>query len=170
MKTKSFILITILIIALSCKKQPDIIQPPLLDIKFENIPGSTIEPDDQDSVFAEYFVSPLSVHISEYHLEQFKLKNLDIEQRIFAFQAITSEDSEVFIKGKNVAGMSGGMGFDKHYNVSQVDNKFAVPVKFSDRVIKNNDTIEHREKNGYIKIQYKSGYSGRIVRKTLIIK
>jgi hypothetical protein len=170
MKTKSFILITILVIAHSCKKQPDITLTPLLDIKFENISSSTVESSGQDSVYAKYFVSPLSVNIFEYHLEQFKLKNPDIEQRIFAFQVTTLEDSEVFIKGKNVMAMSGGIGFNKSYIVTQIENKFAIPVKLSDRVIKNNDTIEHRKENGYIKVQYRSGYSGRIVRKTLIIK
>jgi endoglucanase Acf2 len=168
-KTKSFILITILLFAYSCKKQPDITLSPFIDIKFENIPGSTVESGSQDSVFAKYFVSPLSISILEYHLEKFKLKNPDIEQRIFAFQVTTSEDSEVFIKGKNVIAMSGGMGFDKSYYVRQIRNKFAIPVRFSDRVIKNNYTIEHRKENGYIKVQYRSGYSGRIVRKILII-
>jgi hypothetical protein len=169
-ENKTFFLIMILVIAYSCKKQSDITLPPFLDIKFENAPISTVEPTGQDSVFAKYFVSPLSVHIFEYHLEQFKLKNPDIEQRIFAFQVTTSEDSEVFIKGRNVMTMSGGIGFDKYSKVTQIDNKFAIPVKNSDKVIKINDTIEHRKENDYITVQYKSGYSGRIVRKTLTIK
>jgi hypothetical protein len=169
MKTKSFILITILLIAYSCKKQPEVTLPPLLDIKFENVPSGTLESSAQDTVFAEYFVSPLLVHIIEYHLEQFKLKNPDIDQSVFAFQVTSSEDSEVFIKGRNILATSGGMAFNKNYYVTQVYNNFAVPVKLSDRVIKNNDTIEHRQDTGYLKVQYRSGYSGRIIRKTLII-
>jgi hypothetical protein len=170
MKTKSLILITILVIAYSCKKQPDITQVPLIDIKFGNTASSTVEPSGQDSVFAKDIGSLLSLQIIEYHLEQFKLNNLDIEQRIFAFQVITSEDSEVFIKGKNIMTMSGGTGFDKYYKVTQIENKFAIPVKVSDRVIKNNDTLERRKENDFIKVQYKSGYSGRMIKKTLILK
>jgi hypothetical protein len=167
MKTEAIILIMILVI--SCKKQPDITVPPFLDIKFENITISDIKPIGPDSVYAKYFTSPLSVQIFEYHLEQFKLKNPDIEQGIFAFQITTPEDSEVFVKGKNI-GSSGGIGFDRHANITQIDNKFAIPVKFSDTVIKNNDTVEYSNESDYIKVQYKSGYSGRIVRKILIIR
>jgi len=170
MKRRSFILITILIIGYSCKKEPDITLPPFLDITFENVPVSYEEPNDSDTVFAKCFVSPLRISITEYHLEPLKLKNPDIEQRIFAFQVITPEDSEVFVKGKNIIPTSGSTGFNKSYIVTQIENKFAIPVKISERVIKNNDTIEQSKETGYIKVQYKSGYSGRIVRKTLRIK
>lgn len=166
MKTKAFVLIMIL--SISCKKQPDISVPPFLDIIFD-IPISNVEPIGPDTVYAKYFVSVLSVQILENHLEQFKIKDPDSEQRIFAFQITTPEDSEVFVKGQNV-GVTGGMVFGKDNNVARIDFTFNVPVKFSGRVTINNDTVEYSKESDYIKVQYKSGYSGRIVRKTLIIK
>jgi hypothetical protein len=170
MKTKSCILITILLIAFSCNKQPEVAQTPLLFIKFGNLENTNLFLGIKDTVIAENIGPVLPVDIFEYHLEQFNLKNAELELHIFAFQVITSADSEAFITGKNIRGISGGAFVDKHYRLTQVERNFEVPVKYSGRVIKDNDTIELRRENEYIKVQYRSGYSGRIVRKVLIIK
>jgi hypothetical protein len=155
-----------MILALSCKKQPDVAIPPFLDIKFDGLPLSNVEPLSQDSVFVQYFSSVLPVHIFEYNIQPFKMKNVDNE--IFAFQVTTPEDSEVFIKGKNI-GVSGGAGYENNH-VSQIDFKFDIRVWQGNRVLHNNDTVEYRNNTDYIKVQYKSAFSGRIVKKILVRK
>jgi hypothetical protein len=164
MKTKAIFVILIMTTIFSCSKQESVTDPSI-DIVFGSLNVLFI---NQDTIYANNVGSSISVHIFEHSVPVSKIGNASATDLQFAFKARSSSDSDYFIKGKNILSRGGSMGYPGLHKVIDISHDFALPVKFSDVITNNNDTIELK-RNDYLSITYKSYYTTKVFEKTLVI-
>lgn len=173
MKTQFLILTMILFMMYSCEKKSDHELPenPSNDIYFGYYTsGHSVEFSNQDSIFAKTMDSIVTIKIAEKNLRLTDLNISTPSDLNFAIQISSLEDNELIIKGKNVWSLGTAIGQNSQREITSISHVFVVPVKFSDTIKKNNDTLELKTTNDYIRVLYKSDYTKLNTEDTLKLK